>query len=77
MKMEVVEGHRTPITRQVQEGVQLEMNKADIIMNSKSELNSARLPRIVIEVGDDQEEDKESGMTRAVGKGKERQVERG
>ena len=58
--MEIIEKHRSPLTRQIHEGVALEINKADIILNSKSEWNHSRLPRIVIEVGEEQEEDKMS-----------------
>ena len=60
--MRMIEGHRSPLERQVHEGVQLELHKADIIMNSKSEWNHARLPRIVIEMGEEQAEDQENGM---------------
>ena len=50
LKMEIVESHRSPLNRQVHKGVELDINGADIIMNSKSEWNHCRIPRIVIEV---------------------------
>ena len=34
--MEVVEKHKSPMARQIHEGVELEASRADIIMNSKS-----------------------------------------
>ena len=63
--MEIIEKHRSPLTRQIHEGVALEINKADIILNSKSKWNHCRIPRIVIEVGDELEEDDSSGMVRS------------
>ena len=65
LKMTVVERHRSPLTRQIQEGVELECSKAKIIMNSKSEWNHSRIPRIMIEVGEEIEGDIESGMVRS------------
>ena len=56
-RMKVLRGHRSPLTRQIQEGVEIENSQADIIMNSKGEWNGSRLPRIVIEVGDEIQED--------------------
>ena len=64
LEMGVVEQHRSPLSRQVHEGVALETNGADIILNSKAEWNSSGMPRIIIEHGEVQEEDKEGGMTR-------------
>ena len=60
--MKVVESHRSPLSRQVQEGVEIETNGAEVLMNSKSEWNQSRLPRIIIEAGGTQTEDKESGL---------------
>ena len=65
--MEVVEGHRKPLDRQVHEGVELELNQADIIMNSKAEWNFSKMPRIMIEMGEDVLEDTESGLVRGIG----------
>ena len=59
LKMGVVEQHRSPLTRQVHEGVALETNGAYIILNSKAEWNSSGMPRIVIEHREVQEEDRE------------------
>ena len=63
LEMKVVETHRTPLSRQVHEGVAIETNTADIIMNSKTEWNQLRLPRIVIE---DLVEEEESGQKRTI-----------
>ena len=35
--MKIIEQHRSPLNRQVHEGVELECNRADIILNSKTE----------------------------------------
>ena len=63
LRMRMMESHKSPLKRQVQEGVQLQVHTADIIMNSKSEWNHDRLPRIVIETGEEQQEDQENGMS--------------
>ena len=63
--MAVIEKHRSPLNRQIHEGVELEMNGAGVILNSKSECNHSKIPRIVIEVGAEREEDLESGMIRS------------
>ena len=63
--MEIVEGHRSPLNRQIHEGVELDTNAADIVMNSKAEWNHCRIPRVVIEVGDEVEEDTDRGMSRS------------
>ena len=60
--MKVVEKHVSPISRQIHEGVELESSKADIILNSKSEWNHSKIPRIMIEVGEEVESDGMSGM---------------
>ena len=73
--MEVVESHRSPLNRQVHEGVELDMNGAEIILNSKSEWNNCGIPRVMIEVGDEVEEDGGSGMIRSTEMGgRERKV---
>ena len=63
LELKVIESHRTPLTRQVHEGIEIETNGAGIIMNSKAEWNQSRLPRIIIETGDRQIEDEESGLS--------------
>ena len=63
--MDIIETHRSPLNRQVHEGVELDTNGADVILNSKSEWNHCRIPRIVIEVGDEVEEDESCGMVRS------------
>ena len=45
-RMKMMRSHLTPLTRQIQEGVEIENSKADIIMNSKGEWNGSRIPRI-------------------------------
>ena len=64
LEMKVIETHRTPLSRQIHEGVAIETNQADIIMNSKTEWNQSRLPRIMIESGEEVLEDEESGLNR-------------
>ena len=51
-RMRVVRKHRTPLTRQIQESVEIENSAANILMNSKGEYNGSRIPRIVVEVGE-------------------------
>ena len=51
--MKIVRSHKTPFTRQVQEGVEIDNSTANIIMNSKGEWNGSRIPRVVIEVGEE------------------------
>ena len=59
MKME--KGFKKPLARQIREGVEIEMSR-DTLMNGKSEWNSSRIPRIVIEEGERQVEDLESAL---------------
>ena len=59
MKMEM--GFKKPLVRQIREGVEIEMSKNEL-MNSKSEWNHSRIPRIVIQTGEKQSEDLESGL---------------
>ena len=66
MKMEGT--FKKPIQRHIMEGVELEMSRAGTILNSKSEWNHSKIPRIIIETGEDQTEDKESGMGNATTK---------
>ena len=49
------------------------MCKADFIMNSKSEWNNARIPRVIIEDGDRQKEDDANGINRGKEKPRARQ----
>ena len=55
--MKVVERHKSPLSRQIHEGVELEMNSAGIILNSKAEWNHSKISRIRIKVGEETEED--------------------
>ena len=50
--MKIQKTHRTPLGRQVAEGVEINRCEADIIMNSKGEWNGSRLPRMIIERGE-------------------------
>ena len=47
-KMKVVRGHKTPLTRQIQESVEIQYSTADMVLNSKGEWNGSRIPRVVI-----------------------------
>ena len=49
------------MARQIREGFEMETSK-NCLMNLKAEWNNARIPRIIIEVGENQTEDKESGL---------------
>ena len=70
MKME--KGFKKPLARQIREGVEIEMSN-ETLMNSKSEWNSAQIPRIVIEEGERQTEDIESALGK---KGEQEKSER-
>ena len=59
MKMEG--GFKKPLARQIRESVEIESSKGEV-MNSKSEWNNSRIHRIVIEAGEKQIEDQESGL---------------
>ena len=50
--MHVVRMHKTALGRQIHEATLIQHSDADIQMNSKSEYNGPRIPRISIEVGD-------------------------
>ena len=54
-------GYKKPLARQIREGVEIEMSGA-VLMNSKSEWNGSKIPRIVIEAGEEQIEDRDSGL---------------
>ena len=53
------------------------MSNAKHVMNSKAEWNHSRIPRIVIETGEDVKGDKENGLERADNKEKQREREKG
>ena len=65
--MKVEKGFRKAPARQISEGVEIEMAEGTLL-NSKSEFNNARIPRIVIEEGEKQIEDRESGLGNQVEK---------
>ena len=48
--MNILRKHQTAFERQVSEGIAIEMCKADLILNLKSEWNRAALPKMAIEV---------------------------
>ena len=58
MKVEKI--HRTPLVRQVSEGVEIARCQADIVMNSKGEWNGSKLPRMVIDRGEKVELDRDN-----------------
>ena len=46
-----IEGtHRTALRRQITEAVNLAFTEADYIMNSKSEWNGSKIPRVMVGV---------------------------
>ena len=51
-EIKVVSAHRTAISRQVAEAASIINNKDEFVMNSKSEYNGVKIPRLVVEVGD-------------------------
>ena len=58
--MKVMRNHPTALTRQIEESVALDKKKVHVLMNSKGEWNSQRIPRIVVQVqGRDEEEEGE------------------
>ena len=62
--MKVLRSHKTPLTRQIHESVEIDNSQAKIIMNSKGEWNGSRIPRVVIEVGEEIQEDEDDPLTR-------------
>ena len=61
-EMKLEGSFKKPLSRQIREGVELEMSGAAMILNSKSEWNHSKIPRIVVETGDELKNDKESGL---------------
>ena len=59
--MKIEKGFRKALARQIREGVEIEMCEGTLL-NSKSEWNNSRIPRIIIEEGERQVEDVESGL---------------
>ena len=58
--MKVMRNHSTALTRQIEESVALDKKKVHVLMNSKGEWNSQKIPRIVVQVqGRDEEEEGE------------------
>ena len=71
--MSMEESFKKPLARQIREGVEIEMSKATLL-NSMSEWNNSRIPRIVIEEGERQREDNDSGLGNKIEK--EKQIRR-
>ena len=61
--MRIDRGFKKALARQICEGVAIETCEGQVL-NSKAEWNNSRIVRIVIEEGDKQTEDKESGLGR-------------
>ena len=61
--MRIEKGFKKALARQISEGVAIEMCEGQLL-NSKSEWNSTGIPRIIIEVGETQTEDIESGLAK-------------
>ena len=66
--MRIERGFKKPLARQISEGVEIEMS-GGILLNSKAEWNNSRIPRIIIEEGETQVEDRESGLGKKRRKG--------
>ena len=52
--MKVLSKHKTAMERQNAELVRIETEKVDILLNSKDEWNGSKIPRVVLEIGDEQ-----------------------
>ena len=61
--MKIERGYKKALARQISEGVEIEMS-GGTLLNSKSEWRNSRIPRIVIEEGEKQREDRENGLGR-------------
>ena len=70
--MKVERGFRKALARQISEGVAIEMSEGELL-NSKSEWNNSRIVRIIIEEGERQTEDTESGLGGKSERGKKRE----
>ena len=49
--IELLRTFRTPLARLIAEAVMIEQSEADVVINSKSEWGSSRIPRLTLEVG--------------------------
>ena len=72
--MKIEKGFRKALARQISEGVSIEMCEG-ILLNSKSEWNNSKIPRIIIEEGEKQREDKDSGLGNKSERGKQKKGE--
>ena len=52
-KMTLTKTHRTALQRQMQEALNIENSRADLVLNKKSEWNGSKIPRLRVEVGAD------------------------
>ena len=50
--MKIMKVHQRPLKRQVHEAVLIENAKVDVVMNSKAEFSRCYIPRLVVEVED-------------------------
>ena len=57
---------RTPLARVIAEAVGIDSSEADIIINSKSEWGSTRIPRLTIEVGEKVRQEDHRGRNQGV-----------
>ena len=73
-KMKIVRSHKTPLTRQIHEAVEINYSSAANVMNSKGEWNGAKIPRVVIEVGKDIQEDEEDEQQGVININKRREA---
>ena len=44
---------KTAMECQIAESVRIETEKVDILLNSKDEWNASKIPRVVLEIGDE------------------------
>ena len=57
MSMKVLAAHKTPLERQVSEAIEIAHIKVDCLMNSKVDYNGEKIPRVIVEVGNVQEDE--------------------
>ena len=60
--MKLVRRHKTPFNRQVYESVAIILCKADYRLNRKGEWNGAKIPKMIVEVGEEAEQKDYNGQ---------------
>ena len=70
--MRIEKGFKKPLARQISEGVHIEMCEGTLL-NSKSEWHNYKIPRIIVEEGEKQIEDLESGLGKKSESSKQKQ----